>query len=63
MKFDIEKCIMLIMKGRKREITKEIELPNQESIDSVYVSIKEGKGLASIEDWVDASLQGFEDYI
>ncbi len=29
MKFDIEKCSMLIMKWRKRQITKGIELPRK----------------------------------
>ena len=32
MEFGINKCAMLIMKSRKRETTKRIELPNQESI-------------------------------
>ena len=32
MEFVIEKCSMLIMKSRKRQITERIELPNQEKI-------------------------------
>ena len=32
MKFGLEKCAMLIMKSRKRQMTEEIELPNQEKI-------------------------------
>ena len=32
MKFDIEKCAMLIMRSRKRHMTEGIELPNQQNI-------------------------------
>ena len=32
MEFGIEKCVLLIMKTRKRQITERIELPNQERI-------------------------------
>ena len=36
----------------------------RDDVDRLYVSRKEGgRGLASIEDTVDASLQGLEDYI
>ena len=36
----------------------------REDVDRLYVSRKEGgRGLASIEDNVDASIQGLEDYI
>ena len=35
MGFDIAKRVMLIMKSRKIEITKEIELPNQKSIKTL----------------------------
>ena len=36
----------------------------REDVDSVYVSRKEGgRGLASIEDSFDASIQRLEDYI
>ena len=34
MEFGIEKCTLLIMKSRKRHMTKGIELPNQEEIRS-----------------------------
>ena len=30
--FDIEKCAMQVMKNGKRQLTEEIELPNQENI-------------------------------
>ena len=32
MEFGIEKCTMLVMKSRKRNITDGMELPNQEKI-------------------------------
>ena len=32
MEFGIEKCTMLIMRSQRRQITEEIELPNQERI-------------------------------
>ena len=32
MEFGIEKCVMLVMKSRKRELTDGIELPNQDKI-------------------------------
>ena len=32
MEFGIEKCVMLIMKSGKRQITEGIEMPNQERI-------------------------------
>ena len=32
MKFGIEKCVMLIMEKRKRELSEGRELPNQENI-------------------------------
>ena len=32
MEFSIEKCTMIVMRSRKRQITKEIELLNQERI-------------------------------
>ena len=32
MEYGIEKCAMLIMKSWKRQMTEEIELPNQEKI-------------------------------
>ena len=35
MEFVIEKCAMLIMKNRKRQITERKELPNQESIKTL----------------------------
>ena len=36
----------------------------KDDIDTLYVSRKGGRrGLASIEDGVDASIRGFEDYI
>ena len=39
-------------------------LHTRDDVDRLYVSRKEGgRGLASIEDSVDASIQRFEDYI
>ena len=32
MEFSIEKCAILIMKSGKRDMTKEMELPNQEKL-------------------------------
>ena len=32
------------------------------NIDRLYVSRKEGRGLANIEDGVDVTIQGFEEY-
>ena len=32
MKFNIEKCVMLVMKNGKRKTIERIELPNKESI-------------------------------
>ena len=39
-------------------------LPYRDDVDSLYVSRKEGgRGLASIEDSLDVSIQRLEDYI
>ena len=36
----------------------------KDDIDRLYVIRKEGRaGFASIEDWADASIHGFKDYI
>ena len=36
----------------------------RDDVDRLHISRKEGgRGLASIEDWVDASIQRLEDYI
>ena len=41
-----------------------MSLHPRDDVDRLYVSRKErGRGLASIEDSVDASIQGLEDYI
>ena len=36
MNFSIEKCAMLVMKSRKRQMTEGIELPNQEKIRTLW---------------------------
>ena len=39
-------------------------LPTKDDVDRLYVSRKEGgRGLASIEDTVNASIQRLEDYV
>ena len=49
---------------RRKLMTMHKALHPRDDVDRLYVSRKEGgRGLASIEDNVDASIQRFEDYI
>ena len=52
------------MDQRTRKLmTMHTALHPRDDIDRLYISRKGGKGLASIEDSVDASIQRLEDYI
>ena len=66
MEFGIEKCALLAMKSGKRHLNDGMHkaLHPRDDVDRLYVPRKEGgRGLASIEDNVDTSIQRLEEYI
>ena len=55
---------MTMHKALRKLMTMHKALHPRDDVDGLYVSRKEGgRGLASIEDTVDASIQRLEDYI